>query len=220
MKINIRVSTAAFFTCLCAGALAQSSYDSEAAWLGGTAGTFGKGFFPTFGQTFNAPVDGYNTLVDFSFWVAGANSDGFASETDTFMAQVYQWDGSEPTGSALFSQNIGPQTCGPNFTQVEVETSVAMTPGEQYCAMLTDTTQTSYFDVEWLNFHPAGDGGGYLMYNNGFWQSDPTGDYGWHADFTAPAPEPVSIVGLAIGAAGLVARRRSKARAARQLHVD
>jgi hypothetical protein len=210
-KTNI-FFTASLLLGLSACARAQSSYDTENSYLGATVGTLGVNI-PTFGQTFNAPTGGYNTMLDFSFWIAGTNSDGFAAESDTFVAQVYQWNGSAPVGSALFSQNLGSQTFGPDFDKLTIDTNLAMTAGDQYVALITDTSGRSTFNMEIVQSHPAGDGGGNFIYNNSLWENDSADDLAWHADFSGPSgsPEPVTL-SLGLAGIGIALRRRMRAR--------
>ncbi|HLK13414.1 MAG TPA: hypothetical protein VKT78_01295 [Fimbriimonadaceae bacterium] len=210
-----RLTITAVLAGLGGAALAQPSYDTYNYWLShsGTIGGVGAGAPNSEGQSFFTPTGGYNTLVDFSFWMfAYPGTNGGNAVSDTFSAEVYRWDGTNTIGAALQTVNLGQLTLNPfsvNPTQVEVNTNVSLTPGDEYMAVLTDVSNNSNFYFGWVPPPaPGGDGGGNVVYNDGIWRND-VGDMAWHADFSRPAPTPEPFtVGLGLAGIGLAIRRR------------
>ncbi|HNC53518.1 MAG TPA: PEP-CTERM sorting domain-containing protein [Accumulibacter sp.] len=222
---KITYAIAAGISLATAGSALATTYDTTPSWNGSSSiQPFGKSDTATYGQTFVAPSD--SILDDFTFYLSGR-------ATLQFQAEVYAWSGSllgggggGATGPALFTS--APITLGPTvgFQAVTVNTGgLLLTPGADYVALFTvsgpdasDYTNSNGTDV-WgrITSHVAGDGGGgFVFYNNGnnygalnssAWDNFADfGDSAWIANFHAPEPGTLALLGLA--GIGLFRRRQ------------
>ena len=149
----------------------------------------------TYGQTVTAP-SGDNVLRSFSFYV---RTEG----TITYRAEVYAWDGTKATGSALFESP--PRTVGPTggeFEEVETVTGgVPLTPGQQYVLFLSvskDYESNSRGDVGCMRFNESSaygggefrglnDSGDESRWTSFGWSGwEPGADLAFKATFSAP----------------------------------
>jgi len=96
-----------------------------------SASTWGPGT-SSYGQTFTVPV-GDSILIDYSFRVLTLNAPFL------YVSQVYAWNGTGITGPSLFNS---PALFSPlpldTFTTVVFSPSIAVTPGKQYIALVTN----------------------------------------------------------------------------------
>jgi hypothetical protein len=96
----------------------------------GTWGSVGSGGTPTYGETFTATAAN-STLQSMLFEIQTT-----ASDPILFNAYVYQWDGTNITGPALFTSPLQTVPTGSGFQAISVSTgNLALTPGQQYIAM-------------------------------------------------------------------------------------
>lgn len=182
----------------------------------------------TYGQTITAPATD-NVLTGFTFELnvpAGV----------PYTADVYAWDGSKATGTALY-QSAPQTTAGPSsaFVPTTINTGgVALTSGQQYVLFLTTSgVQGALANVggSWgqTQSQDIYGGGSFVFLNNGNdpsqlttqnWDQNYLGqgaDLAFSANFTSGAasavPEPGSVAlffGLATAGAGLLRKRRNK----------
>ena len=95
---------------------------------------------PTYGQTFT-PTSDQTNLNSFSF--------KFSAETPTlapiqYSAQIYQWNGTNVTGSALFTSPLTAAPISADYTTVTLNTGgVGLTSGQQYVVFFTTVGQTN-----------------------------------------------------------------------------
>lgn len=189
---------------------------------GGTISSFGKPNTQTYGQTFSA-LNG--SLDSFSFWLSGT------SPTLNFQAYVFAWDPAllRATGPALFTSSIMSAPSGSGFLEVAVGTgSLAVTPGDVYVAFLSSSGVAGSGSVVWegSNGNTYADGA-FVYINNGentaawttsTWTTNFGGtsrDLRFAMEFsdgvpTEVVPEPVTMVLLGSGLAGLGAVRRRR----------
>ncbi len=177
-----------------------------------------------FGQTFTAPA-GATTLTQFSFWLSG----GGLGLVSSYEAYLMQWNGSMPVGEVLYSS--GPRDTPECCPQERVDFTtgeLTVTPGAQYVAFLLSTSGNLAYrrvrlDGEWFNSY---DGGASIFaYSCGDdtaellstcqWAESNTADIDneFVATFESAAitvPEPSSIALLVVGAAALIAVRRTR----------
>jgi hypothetical protein len=96
-----------------------------------SASTWGPGT-SSYAQTFTVPA-GDSVLVNYSFRVLTMNAPFL------YVSQVYAWNGTGITGPSLFNS---PALFSPlpvdTFTSVVFSPSVAVTPGKQYIALVTN----------------------------------------------------------------------------------
>jgi hypothetical protein len=144
-----------------------------------------------------------------------------------FQAYVYAWDGAEITGAALYSSAVLSVPSQAGFQPVSVSTAGALplTPGNTYIAFFSTIGDGgSGVGGNWGKIQtPPGDS----AYSNGTFEHSPTTTFAgltqpnWLADFNtdlafeldfsspvATAPEPSSVLLVAAGIAGLLARRK------------
>jgi len=159
----------------------------------------------SYGQAFTAPN---SKLLDYSLTVSG---DAFQ-----FVSQVYAWDGSGTTGSALFTSEV--LTNPPANTTFTFKPDIALTSGQMYIALVTP-------DPGGVNIGGSGVGSIAANFTNGapseffFAEGDPGVHNNWfsfignaefHADFAAGVPEPATWAMMLFGFGGLGAAIRSR----------
>jgi len=197
---------------------AQTLITTYPSWNGSSGvGTWGSGT-PVFGQTFTVPTDGNSVLTNFTFSVETVDG------TD-YQAAVYAWDGSEATGSALFSTSTLSLPGSFSFQTVNTDTgNLTLQAGQQYVAFFSYVSGAGgpVFGSPASSFASFYDGGDFVSTSgtitstwsntNGFGNH---GDLAFNLNFT-PAPEPSTWVlmlgGLALMTIGRARQIRLKLR--------
>jgi len=191
------------------------------------------GGFGIYGQTFTAPNGGY-VLTDFSFWV------GSIFAPFDYRALLYSFDGSGPTGAALFVSAVVTQATFSNPLTVAMSTfetgGIALSPGVVYMALLQRTTPGEIGLGFTQTIPPKTPGGTYAggaFYAPTAYAADPTtltyltdvvdpgGDLQFTANFApvSAVPEPATLTLVATGFVGFASwRRRQRARVTRASH--
>ena len=168
---------------------------------GGTTGT------PTYGQTVTVPIDGNNVLTSFTFDVFGG------SPSIPFDAYVQPWNGTDPTGSPLFTQSGATKTAA-GEAPYTFSPDLTLTPGATYLLYFSTlgisqptsngvafgaTTTSTYSAGSFLfaatdQNNPAG--GTISDLKSATWMNGLTccsvGDLAFNAVFTAPITSTVS----------------------------
>lgn len=189
---------------------------------GSGVGSFGKPNTQTYGQTFTA-VNG--SLDSFSFWLGGT------SPSLNFQAYVFAWDPTllRATGPALFTSAVMAAPSGDGYHQVAINTgSVAVNPGDVYVAFLSSSGVAGSGSIGWE--YSTGDtytDGAFVFINNGedtsqwtsgTWTTNWSGtsrDLRFSMTFSEGVPnevvpEPITMVLLGSGLAGIGAVRRRR----------
>jgi len=120
-----------------------------------------NGFTPTFGQTITVPTDGNSTLSSFTFNIFRQ------SLTDNFDAYVQAWNGSETTGSPLFTASSSLIT-GSGDQTYTFNPNLALTPGATYVLYISVLGVTNTVS-DWYNVGATGPdtySGGAFVYSN------------------------------------------------------
>jgi PEP-CTERM motif len=180
---------------------------------------FGVPNTATYGQLVTVPSAPNTDLVSFGFLIDGPN-------TETFKTYVYAWDGSEATGSALYTSAVQTLTgAGESLYTSTIAGGLNLTAGEQYVlfASVSEVYTTSVGTATWFSApDSAYPGGSFVFLNNGSdtsqWTSTPWTnvtalDSGFTAHFASTSvPEPSSIVMAGLGGLGLLACARRRYR--------
>ena len=224
--------------CASLPAHAQTTIDTTPTWIANgsqSTGFWGEPDTATYGQSFIAPT-GVTSLNDFSFYLT-TYSDGVTTSASSvpYQAYVYAWDGSQATGSALYSSaalNTGALVTN-NFTTITTNTgTLAVTPGQQYVAFLS-TSAVQDGSTKLANFGDvggsAGTGGSFVYLSSGNtpalfttpgWGAIAGDDLAFKADFTsgstvAPELSPaVTVTFVIFGISLLLAKKAVKRKAA------
>lgn len=184
----------------------------------GSWGTAASGSTPTYGELFVDPA-GNPFLKNVEFLVDNPNGSAIP-----FKAYIYSWNGSNITGSALFTSgalSVAP-TAGA-YDPVDVSMNVQLTPGNQYVALfstvgLAGNIGSARFDLATTASYTSG----LFEYNNDnalppAAGCNPNGNFGdnlaFSMTFSPPAatvPEPSSV--LLLGTIALMLWRGSRRR--------
>jgi len=183
-------------SCLCFAVAALSSGSASAIatyknWDGSQyVYPFGCSNTTTYGQVITVPHSKH-TLEKFTFWWAN-----YSSGSMVVRAEVYQWDGTKATGSAVFESD--PRTISfknPDFHKVTFPATVAVTPGAQYVLFASidkDYEQcTDSYLLKWgLVADETYPDGTFVYQNNGGdesqWTSSAWSTYGGDLAFRVP----------------------------------
>jgi len=163
----------------------------------------------TYGEIFSAPQ---SFLDDYTFTVS-------STTPFSFVSQVYAWNGTSVTGSALYTSAILQTTT--NMLAYTFNADVSLTAGNSYIAFLTNQPNgvglggSGYGFMETSSTIAAPGGGWDRVGGNpataSAWYGNPyNNNVDFHADFStgAPAPEPSSLAILGIPLIGVWAARR------------
>jgi len=191
-------------------ALAQGSitYNNPLSGAISAFGTVSSGSTATYGVVITAPAGSSDVLNDFTF-------DWSGSGTIHYQADVFAWNGTGATGSALFSQNnVMTGTGGMTAVTTTATGGVTLTPGSQYVLCFTTSDPTSISQngsVGGWSFGkasaalPAGEGGAFAFMNNTSFSQLTSGSWSTilNAAFTAdfnvvatPEPSTLALAGL------------------------
>jgi hypothetical protein len=176
-------------------------------------GSWGNGgATPTYGQTITVPADGNNILNSFTFHVARL---GVSTSSINFFAYVQSWNGTQTTGSPLFTSGLLATNASPDFSTYTVNPNLALTPGNVYVLYFStvgvaNANTNSYgFGLTTSDTYA---GGGFFYSNQDF--PDPAagslsdlnttwgnraGDLAFTATFSGATPEPQSLGMCALG---------------------
>lgn len=204
-----------------ASAQTSLSLASDGTYINGFGST-DNGGVPAVGQAFTAG-SGQNYLTRFGFFLANdADTDpsGVGSNLQ-FRAYLYAFDGTNATGSALYTSGVMSGTTSPTFQQYLFNTGFTpLTPGNMYVAFLS-ASGVSQSGVGFNAFAGTSDTytGGDLVFDVGDSNlTDPntTLDGGMPVAFTAAfattTPEPSELMLVGTGLLGLVPMVRRKLR--------
>jgi hypothetical protein len=179
------------------GALAQTTgkrtvIDTFGAWDGTTAANpFGcNGATTTYGQVFTVPAHRHHFPKLALKWT------DLTTGSFVMRAELYAWDGSKATGSAIYESPAQTFTSGtPGFYDETLKFKGKLTPGSQYVAFGSidkDFEQCSTYQVGWaLDLSDAYSGGEFVYQNNNGdesqWTSTAWSNFGtgWDAAFKA-----------------------------------
>jgi PEP-CTERM motif len=167
----------------------------------------------SYGDIFTAPQ---SVLNDFTFTVAAVDTNF------PFVAQVYAWNGTAPTGSALYTSGLFNTTL--SLTPYTFTPNISLTASDQYVAFVTNEPNGVSLGGSGNGEMEASDGGTGGAFEfvegdpvTGGWQTYSIGAAEFHADFsdsTAPVPEPFTLSLFGAGVAGAAVLRRRKKKAA------
>jgi hypothetical protein len=210
---------------LAIGAAAPASAQTFIDTTGSNAGTvfdFGQPDTSAYGETFTVGSD--NVLNNFSLYLVNHNND-LTSPPINFNAYIYAWNGSQATGSALYSSGVQSFTGSASPTEYAFNTgNLSLTSGSQYVAFLF----ASSGGLAGMPF-PTGDAysGGTFVFNNAGsdfssltttgWSTFSNNDVWFKAAFNAGSavPEPATWAMMLVGFAGMgAAMRRDRKRTA------
>ncbi len=143
-----------------------ANIDTTGSWNGTYSVTnWGVPNTATYGQTITATVL-QNNLQNFTFYLQN-----YGSNTSQYQAFVYQWNGSQITGSALYSSGTLTAPGSGGFQAVTINTGgTVLTAGQQYVVFLTTSTIGSQpsSNYAWgLVGDTAYKGGNFVYMNNG-----------------------------------------------------
>jgi hypothetical protein len=204
------------------------TFNNTASWNGSAAlyglGTAASGANLALGEDFQAPSLSSVSLNSFTFYMQEYAGSG---NTITIQADIYSWNGNDPTGSPLFSQNLSVTDDGAFQAVTATTGGLTLTPGGNYIALFTTIDPTSaaangsantQFAWEHVaSSTPAIDGGGsadyflgsdYSQLTSGTWGNQTP--FAWQATFNAvPEPSTIALAGLGVSAL-LLRRKQSK----------
>ena len=147
-------------------AAAAGTLDTLGSWDGANSiGTWGVGGpTPTYGEAFTA-TGGTTHLSSSNFFISGG-----AAITVNYQAFVYQWDGGEPVGPALYASPILTLTtpAGGGFASTRAMLDAQLVPGTQYVTFYTTQTapQTANSTFTWGILPSQVDPGGRFVWSN------------------------------------------------------
>jgi hypothetical protein len=202
--------------CLPGLAAADALFDTGA-WTGGALCCFGNGNAgtPSFGQVFTADP-GTDVMTSMAFEMEPP-AGGIP-----YQAYIFQWDGTEITGSALYTSSILTMPSPGGFTLVTVDTgAVSLIDGDVYMAMFSVIGDGAAANTQFATV-PAGTfTGGDSFYNNSstfpslstntWLDANSTFSSQWVFDleFQNVTPEPATYGMVALGIALVLARARA-----------
>jgi hypothetical protein len=222
--------TCAVLACAIAAGKAQNqiTYDN-ASDFNGTVEYWGSYSTATFGESFYAPIAASVSLEDFTFYLSNVTYGEGGNGTIVYQADVYAWNGSQATGTALFSQNSSVTGNGTFQPVTTITGGVNLTSGAEYIAFFTtsdpaslaaNTSFAGAYAWEYVGAstpEPNAGGGEFFLNNNQTlsqltsttWDAFGGGDLAWKADFnTFPVPEPSTFALASLGTVGLFLFRR------------
>ena len=194
---------------------AWNNISTIAAWGNGDA-------TPTYGQTITVPTDGNNILNSFTFYF----EPGSGGPSINFRAYVQSWNGTQITGSPLFTSGLLATNTTAGFSAYTVNPNLALTPGNVYVLYFSTIGVTNANTNQYaFGFTPDTYAGGAFVYSNQDMGNPATGslsdlnantwnhaipdDLAFTATFSSSTPEPQTLGMCALGLAvvGLALRR-------------
>ena len=179
----------------------------------------------TYGQTITVPNNGDTNLTDFTFYLDAPSSGQIQSS-----AYVYAWNGSQATGSALYTSSPFDIVAGSGDNQpITINTGgLNLAAGQQYVLFFSLADPTNYAastgEDAWVGTSDDSYSGGQFVFLNNSndmsgwthdtWSTWSVPDLSFKADFQPGAPLPEASTFLSFGGllsmGGLAALRRRK----------
>ena len=167
-------------------------YGGEISYWGPSAVGGGQ----SYGLVFTAPVTA--VLLDYTLSVM------YDDTSFPFVSQVYAWNGTTTTGSALYTSGVS--STPPTLTPFTFDPDVPVIAGDSYIAFVTNEPDGVSLGGSGLGGMASGSGPATFMFAEGNPSGGIWSGYGlnaaFHADFGSAVPEPSTWTMMLLGFAG------------------